>query len=199
MSSSLNLATRPFGNEVLPWIGVGALAVLSVGASAWHARELGRLAGGEGAARAAAVQSMQSELQQLRLEERSLHGEAPDAESLRRWAQLSHLVDRRSFSWTLLLSRLEAALPWDVRLLDVSPSGLGQDPELTFTAVARSTQSALALIDVLEGQPEFFGVRPQSLAEDEDGAVRIRYTLRYDPSAAAGESSGAQSGARGGA
>ena len=113
----------------------------------------------------------------------ALAGPAPDAGDVARWSALSELVERRSFSWTLLLSRLEHALPWDVKLVEISPLREGPEPELSLLAVARTSEAGLGLIARLEEQPEFARVRPLSLSESA-AEIRLRYSLRYFPAAA---------------
>jgi Tfp pilus assembly protein PilN len=178
----LNLARQPFRNERLPTLLVafGTLALLLATARqavvAWDLRP-GRARDLE-----SEVESLEAEAARLRAESAGLRElAAPDA-TLREWAAVKGLVDRRAFSWTGLFEALEQALPPGVRLVSVSPSDAASDTELSLAAVGRSSDDALALLQALQAHAEFEGAFLNGWSEGQEG-TSISCSVRYVPGA----------------
>ena len=178
MSSVPNLASRPFRNERLPATLFGVAAALLLVFTARHAFELTRLP-----ARSTAlhheVAALQADADRLRDEARRLRGPKPDGATIGQWTLLKDLVDKRAFSWTRLLGRLESVLPDGVRIVAIDPSVKKGQMRVELSAVCRTAQDSLTLVKVLEASDEFEDVYPVSDAGGEGG--ESRYTMRYRP------------------
>jgi len=183
VSSGVNMASRPFRNERLPTllvlVGAVALAALSVE----HAIVLRDLLPGGSSALHQEVATLELELSRLRVERRELHAPAPERATLAQWSLIKDLVDRRTLSWTALLSVLEDVMPSDVRLVSISPETTGSELALDIIAFARSQQAALAFVGLLEQRPEFEDIYPGSLTELAAG-TELRCSMRYLPTSA---------------
>ena len=185
MSAPLNLARRPFRNERLPTIllalGCAGLAILTV-RHAFVARDL---LPGRSRDVMAQVAALEKEASGLRAEAAELRRLAAPTETLREWAAVQGLVDRRAFSWTGLFSALESALPPGVRLVSVSPRDGRGGLVLTIAAVGRQGEDALALLAALQSQGDFEESFLNGWTEGRNG-VDISCTVRYEPKAGAG-------------
>jgi len=185
VSAPLNLARRPFRNERLPTIllavGCAGLAILTV-RHAFLARDL---LPGRSRDVMAQVAALEKEASGLRAEATELRRLAAPTETLREWAAVQALVDRRAFSWTGLFSALERALPPGVRLVSVSPRDGRDGLVLTIAAVGRQGEDALALLAALQSQGDFEESFLNGWTEGRSG-VDISCTVRYEPKAGAG-------------
>lgn len=182
MSAELNLASRPFRNERLPRVLTWLLALTALGATAWHVSELMALSSAETQERRQEASRLESELARGRSEQDAAHGPEPGREQRQGWAAVKAIVDRRAFSWTRLMARLEHSLPREVKLTSIAPTTEAGEVTLEITAVARTVEDGLALVSAFESQPEFSDVRPQRLADEPEArAVSLQYQMRYDP------------------
>jgi Tfp pilus assembly protein PilN len=184
VKAPLNLARQPFRNERLPTlvIGLGTLA-LAV-ATARQARVAWELMPGHARDVESEVGSLEREAARLRADSMGLRDlTAPEA-TVREWAAVKGLVDRRVFSWTGLFAALEQALPPGVRLVSVSPSvsGSGSGTELQLSAIGRSNDDALALLQSLQAHADFEGAFLNGWSEAREG-ITISCTVSYVPGA----------------
>lgn len=180
MRTRLNLASQPFRNQRLPLVGVALATLLLLAATIGQALQVRELVGRRASELHAEVQRLEAERDALARAAAAARAPEPDKETLARWALLADVVERRRFSWTGLLARLEQVLPADVRLVFVSPGSLDDGVELALHAVARSPEAALGLVAALQGQPDFEAVTPLSQVSRAEG-VEIRVTARYRP------------------
>lgn len=127
------------------------------------------------------VRSLEQELEALRAEERALPRAKPAPPVLAEWRALQELVDKRAFSWTRLLERLEAVLPAGVRLASIAPSVKEGQVTLEMAAVGRTIGEGLDFLKVLQGTPGFGEVVPSSVGEGPSGDGEIRYAMKYAP------------------
>ena len=122
-SLELNLATRPFHNNTLYWLGYGLGAVLLLTVTFWNAsayidysQRLKNLAEIEGT-----IEKKTAELQrrdhaaQRAIENVNLPELATQA------AKANDVIAAKAFSWTRLFNQLENVLPYTVRMLSVRP------------------------------------------------------------------------------
>lgn len=180
MRGRLNLASRPFRNEALPNLlfVAGLLAVL--GLTALHVAHLRALQGeGAGVVREQ-VRAQEAELQSLREQLRGLRLPAPEASRVAEWRVVKDLVDRRTFSWTLLLARLESALPPGIRLVAIAPRVHQGEIELELNAIARSREDGFEFARALQELGHFRNVYPSMLGESPRGQ-EFTLMLRYKP------------------
>jgi len=129
VNNSLNLASKPFSNRILPW----ALTAIILFVSLIGLILVVRLTT---TARAQA-ETAQIEINKLKQEE---HGLMKEAETLKaaftadqqQALPAAHLlVDRKLFSWSRLLADLEASLPPNVRVSRISVQDVTRDSSQT--------------------------------------------------------------------
>lgn len=185
MRGPLNLARRPFRNERLPTLLLAAGCAALVLVTARHALAIRDLLPGRVGDVEGKVVAVEQEIDRLRKESADLQRvEAPPA-ALKEWAAVKELVDRRTFSWTVLFSALEKALPPGVKLLSVAPRPVGETVELALAASGRSVEDALALLQSLQHQRAFDAAFLNGVTEGQDG-VDISCTVLYVPGRAGG-------------
>jgi hypothetical protein len=179
-----NLSTRPFYNERVVQIALGAAALLVVALTAFnivqlrslserHAQLLGRV--GDDERRAATIRN---DAERAR---RSV-----DREQLERVAAAAReanvLIDRRIFSWTGLLNQLESTLPADVRIQSIQPT-TDKEGNLTVTMVVlgRRAEDIEQFVEQLEGTGAFQGVYSRSETPSPQGLLEVSLEGRYLP------------------
>ena len=138
MKGRLNLASRPFRNEALPNLLFGLGLLLTLSLSVLHGLRLRALLGETASVLHQQVASQEAKLFALRREALGLRTPTPEAARLAEWRTVKDLVDRRTFSWTLLLSRLASVVPPGIRLLAITPRLAAGQVELELQAVART-------------------------------------------------------------
>lgn len=179
-----NLASRPFRNERLPAVLMTLALVGLLGLSIKHALVLRGLLPSRTAAVEGEVRALEQELRELRSEALTLPRPTPEARLLSEWRALRGLVDRRTFSWTRLLSRLEDVLPAGVKISSVAPTVDDGRITVEIAAVGRTITDGFAFMKVLEGTPDFEDVVPSSVGDAQDGdGGEIRYKMKYTPTA----------------
>lgn len=167
MSVNLNLASKPFNNRTLPWL----LTVMILFASligliiVVHFTTKAR-------SRAAQIEA---EINTLKQKEQSLIATAEQVKQnltpqQRQSLNAAHqLVDRKSFSWSRLLSDLEGALPDSVRVSriavqEVSTSGNQTVARLDLAVFSKESNTVLEMISSMTKAGIFEAyIRDQSL------------------------------------
>lgn len=97
---------------------------------------------------------------------------------------VNEVLSEQQFSWTLLLEHLGAVLPWQVRVVSVSPSPDAGIVNLTLNAVSQDRDGFLDLLDRMVEDPRFIDPIPNRESWPEGGtAVGYVFTMRvgYDP------------------
>jgi Tfp pilus assembly protein PilN len=169
MSTSTNLARRPFRNERLPWVLALVIFLSAVAISVGHARLLSRLLAGDEANTVRLVRADEARIAEL---ETAIPKEPPlklEAAELARLRALKQLVDRRVFPWRRLLAELEDTLSDEVRLTRITPTpkqGIG-GMLIELTGEARSKDAAFSLAEALDASPAFSNAVLGSLSETE--------------------------------
>jgi Tfp pilus assembly protein PilN len=176
----LNLATRPFRNERLPTLLLWAALLVLLGASVKHGLVVSELLSARSVALEHEVRALDAEAAALRAERASLKAPSPDATVVRQWALVGNLIDRRVFSWTDLLARLEHVLPPGVHLVSIAPTIQKGQVALDFNAMARSTDEGLDLVRALQARKDFAEVFLTGLDKGKEGA-ELGISLRYIP------------------
>jgi Tfp pilus assembly protein PilN len=184
----LNLASRPARNEALPNALFVAGVVLAAALSVQHALHLNRLLGSSSSTLHAEVASLQDELTRLRGAAQGARVAVPEPAKLAEWRAVKELVDRRVFSWSVLLSRLSALLPPGVRLLSVQPSVSAASVRIELDAIARTRDDGFELVRALRESGAFENVFPLSVNTTARGE-EFSYTMEYRPAKAPEKSS----------
>jgi Tfp pilus assembly protein PilN len=180
--ADLNLASRPARNETLPtltfYVGLVALVALTVE----HGLVVRGLMPDRTSARKAEVARLEDEAADIRRRAADLRAPAPDKALVARWTAIKDLVDKRTFSWTRLLSRLEPLIPVGVRITSIAPQVEKGSIQLDLVVEAQSYDEGLVLLQRLQQRAAFREARPVSAAV-KDEVSEYHYTMRYDPSA----------------
>jgi Tfp pilus assembly protein PilN len=176
----LNLATRPFRNERLPTLALWAALGLLLGLSVKHGLVVAELLSARSVGLEHEVRALDAEAVALRAQRANVNAPNPDAAAVRQWGLVSNLVDRRAFSWTDLLARLEQVLPPGVHLVSIAPTIQRGQVALDFNAMARSTDEGLELVKALQSRKDFAEVFLTGLDKDKEGS-QLGISLRYVP------------------
>lgn len=180
MRERLNLASRPFRNEALANLAFAAAALFAVLLTAQHARWLRGLVGERSSTLHGQIAALEAESASLRRDAQSVRVPLPEAGRLAEWRAVKELVDRRSFSWTLLLSRFESVLPPGIRLEAIAPSLVAGELRLDVQAVAKSRDLGYDFAAALQKQGSFAAVLPQAVDSNAKGE-QFSYTMLYRP------------------
>jgi Tfp pilus assembly protein PilN len=180
----LNLARQPFRNERLPTLVLLLGCAVLLGLSVRHAvaaRDLlpERTAGVDGE-----LVALEQEVARLRTEAARLRTRSASEQALREWAVIRDLVDRRAFSWSELLGRLEEVVPAGIRLVSIAPTGTDGEVEVAVTAVGEAVEDGLEFLEALQKGEEFREPFLSSVAEASEG-IGFSYTMIYVPAATA--------------
>ena len=114
MNNSLNLASRPFNNRILPWALTAIVLFVSVIGLALVVRLTTRANQEARTAEAEIATLKQREHGLLQAAEQMKNSFTPDQQQALPAAHA--LVDRKAFSWSGLLADLESSLPGNVRV-----------------------------------------------------------------------------------
>lgn len=118
MNNSLNLASKPFSNRLLPWALTAIILLVSLIGLVFVV-QLTSTANKEG-------DRLQAEITTLKQREHALLESAKSVKAAYTHDQQQalpaahQLVDRKVFSWSRLLADLETALPWQVKVSRIS-------------------------------------------------------------------------------
>lgn len=192
----LNLATRPFRNNVALWIGYGLGTALVLGFSAWNvwaaidqAKRLADLR--------ESMSAVDAKLVDLEIRETNALAEVAkiDVKALAvRADRANDFIDRRALSWTRLFNRMEEVQPYEVRMVSIRPvyageatpqTGVGATPEGTVpVAVEGAAQSLEAFLEFereLVMDPHFAQVEPERTQIVAGGETLFTLNFLYDP------------------
>ena len=191
MKLRTNLATRPFYNVRAVHAVIGALAVLVIGFTVFNAVQLVRLTASQRTLGARAAEA-EREAERLRGEAARIRTQInqKELETVASAAREANgIIDRRAFSWTELLTQLEATLPDDVRITTVQPR-LDKDIfKVGLIAEARQPEDVAAFIEALEKTGAFKNVVPLEQLTDEDGLIQVALEGEYQAQMPRGETS----------
>jgi hypothetical protein len=191
-----NLSTRPFYNVRAVralMLGLGGLVAI---ATLYNVVELVRLAALQ---RSLSADAVRAEAEAGRLTREAAQARARiDPAELKRVSdaatEANAIIDRRTFSWTTLFDRFEAALPTDVRITAVQPR---REQDGTFgvsvAVEARRIESVDGFIEALEALGTFRNVLPTEEQTADGGLIEAVLDGEYAPEAgASGQASGAE-------
>lgn len=180
MRARLNLASQPFRNEALPNLAFALGSLLALALTVQHALHLRGLLGETSSSLHQQVGSLESELLSLRREIRFVHAPLPENAQLAEWRVVQDLVDRRTFSWTLLFRRLESVLPVGIRLESITPSLASGQIHIELQAIARTREEGFDFARALQEQGSFRDVLPTSVDTFPRGE-HFTYVMVYRP------------------
>jgi type IV pilus assembly protein PilN len=182
-----NLSTRPFYNERVAQIALGAAALLILGLTAFNVVELRSLADRH-AGLLGRVDEAERQAAKLRVDADRAR-RSVNREELERVAaaarEANTLIGQRTFSWTELLNRLETTLPDDVRLQSIQPA-TDKQGNLTIAMVVfgRRAEDIEQFIERLEATGAFQHVVSLSETTNPQGLLEVSLEGWYGPRAA---------------
>lgn len=167
MNNSLNLASKPFSNRIIPWALTAMVLFVSVIGLILVVR-LTTQANRE-------ADAAEAEIKGLRQRERGLLEEAEKfkstftADQQQALPAAHQLVDRKTFSWSGLLADLEASLPPNVKvsrisIRDVSSHANQTIAQLDLAVFTKSPSTIIEMISAMHREGVFqVEVRTQTL------------------------------------
>lgn len=182
-----NLAKQRFLDTRPVWLAAGALAVIAVVLTGLSVRELVSVQGDERALRAR-LESLVEKRARLRteVEAANRHLATVPWKKLRTEAtSLATVVAQRNFLWSVLLADLEHLLPWNTRLVSISPTFEKEGPiSIALTGIATDRAAWLQLLARCFVDPHFSTPVPAS--ETAPGATnaqgyRFQFSVTYFP------------------
>lgn len=192
MNNSLNLASKPFSNRIVPW----ALTVIILFVSLIGLIVVVQLT--TNARREAAT--VEGQITQLKQREHTLLDAAKEVkqsftpEQQQAIPAAHELVDRKAFSWSRLLADLEASLPPNVKVSRISVRDVNRQGDQTIAQldIALFTKNPSTMTDLLKTWQEdgvfYAEIRSQNLAKGR-GEAGTEYELAVNYRARAGYSS----------
>ncbi|HUL72356.1 MAG TPA: hypothetical protein VLT86_04605 [Vicinamibacterales bacterium] len=187
-----NLSTRPFYNERLVTLAIGAIGLVALGLAAFNASELISLSKRRSQLTSAIARDA-AEASRIQGETQTMQ-RAVDVNTLKTLAgstrEANGLIDQRAFSWTVFFGLIEKKLPIDARLVAVSPKVDKGVFKVTMIVVARTTADLAAFDDALQSDGTFYDVLPSAIQQNDDGTVSATIDSAYNPPAPPGRSGG---------
>jgi hypothetical protein len=201
----LNLASRPFRNNVPIWVTHALIAVALVGFSAWNVRTYFD-AGKKLDDVEASIGSSEKQLSDLdRRDREAVAGiRVFDAKTLDAQAEKANdIIRRRGFSWTQLFNLFEKIVPYEVRMTTIRPAYGTRDAEvrsrggkpsfegtvpIDVEGMAQSLEAFLEFERALIVDNHFAEVEPVR-TEQQPGSPEVKFQLHflYDPDGRIGE------------
>jgi Tfp pilus assembly protein PilN len=120
---------------------------------------------------------------ELRGEVRTLEG-VPWRSLAARIASTNDILRERGFSWLEMLDDIEEVLPYDVRIVKITPKVDGDRVQIGLEAVCRTRDALLELLDNMIRDPRFAEPTPRSevFPEESDNATfDLLFTVTYLP------------------
>lgn len=191
----LNLASNPFRNNTLLWVGYGSATVLLVLFSIWNVNTFV-----DYRARLLELRDTVGTFQTQRLEletrgKRALAGiRRFDVESLEiKTDKANEVIEWKAFSWTRLFNTLERVLPYQVRMNSVrpifNPTGGRQDQievqagsmPVAIEGTARTFDDLAELQQAFHSDPQIGRVEPERLDKTDSGEFVFQLRFMYVP------------------
>lgn len=188
MAVSLNFAKRPFRDERPIVLTVAAAALFGLALFALNVRDYYafRSSSAGSIAAIARLNEQADRADQGAARERSGLANVRLKDLQIESVQLNTLLKERDFSWSLLLNRLEHAIPDEVYITRLGPSVLPSgDANLTIDFVGRGPDSIVKTLAALAKDPYFREPVPASESDPEKGSpegftfhLSVRYLAR---------------------
>jgi hypothetical protein len=174
-----NLATRPFYNVRAVQVVLGALALVVLAVTVFNAVQIIRLSASQRTLGAKAS-AAEEEAQRLRLEAQQIRTRI-DPKELEvvavAAAEANAIIDQRTFSWTSLMTHLEATLPADVRITEITPRP--SDRLVVIAVESRSVEDLDEFIIGLEETGAFHDVLATNEVTMENDVIAAVIEARY--------------------
>jgi type IV pilus assembly protein PilN len=184
MRIPVNLASQPFRRDRAVLVASGVVSVLLIALLAFLL-SLNSLESGQVAETRKEIARLESQLhavsaQQARQD--AILRQPENAEVLERSLFLNALLYRKGISWTRIFADLEKVVPYNVRIMTIRPSVVGQNQiSLDMTIGSESPGPVIDLLKNLESSPRFGAVYSHSLLPptQTDKLYRCRVSVNY--------------------
>lgn len=184
MRIPINLASQPFRRDRAVLVGSGAVSLLLI-ALLTFLLSLNSLESGQMAETRKQIARLESQLRAVSAEQArqdAILRQPENAEVLERSLFLNALLYRKGISWTKIFADLEKVVPYNVRIMAIRPSVVGQNQiSLDMTIGADSPGPVIELLKNLESSPRFGAVYSHSLLPptQTDKLYRCRVSVNY--------------------
>jgi len=182
-----NLSTRPFYNRRAVQLWLFALAVIVAGATAFNVSRVLRYSRSDTqlAMQATRDENRAADLRQQASRLRATVDPKQIDFASTEARQANELIDRRTFSWTELLNRLETTLPPDVHIVALRPKvDRKNGTVLTINVLARSVDDVDVFMNNLEATSAFKSIGSREDRFNEQGLLESSIESTYVPAAA---------------
>jgi len=186
MIGAPNLASRPFVNARPVWLVTAAAAgviVLMLGMLGVSYLRGNRTLAERITDRDELQRRHDTIVDELRAEVRGLE-RVPWRSLAARISSTNVILRERGFSWLEMLDDIEEVLPYDVRIIKITPKIEGDRVLIGLDAVCRTREALLELLDNMIRDPRFAEPTPRSevLPEASDSATfELTFTVSYLP------------------
>jgi len=184
MRIPINLASQPFRRDRAVLVASGALGflllVLLVFLLSLNSLESGQVA--QARTQIARLESQIRAVSAQQARQEAILRKPENAEVLERSLFLNALLYRKGISWTRIFADLEKVLPFNVRIMAIRPSVVGQNQvSLDMTVGADAPAPVIELLKHLESSPSFGAVYSHSLLPptQTDKLYRCRVSVNY--------------------
>ncbi len=184
MRIPINLASQPFRRDRAVLVASGALSVLLVLLLIFLI-SLNTLESGQVTETRKQIARLNLSIHALSIEQSrqdAILRQPENAEVLERSLFLNALLYRKGISWTRIFSDLEKVVPFNVRIMAIRPSVVGQNQiSLDMTVGSETPAAVIDLLKNLEGSPRFGAVYSHSLLPptQTDKLYRCRVSVNY--------------------
>jgi hypothetical protein len=178
-----NLSSRPFYNERLVALALVLVGVIAGAITLYNGSQLLALSGQRRTLRAKIAHDQQ-EAARIRTEATRLQ-QSVDRSALNILAastrEANELIERRTFSWTVLFDLIEKTMPMDVRLVAVSPRVDRGEFRVDMIVVARraARDNVDDFIEALQATGSFHDAIPIDQTTKEDGTMSATISAAY--------------------
>jgi len=182
-----NLSTRPFYNRRAVQLWLFALAVIVAGATAFNVSRVLRYSRSDTqlAMQATRDENRAADLRQQASRLRATVDPKQIDFASTEARQANELIDRRTFSWTELLNRLETTLPPDVHIVALRPKvDRKNGTVLTINVLARTVDDVDVFMNNLEATSAFKSIGSREDRFNEQGLLESSIESTYVPAAA---------------
>jgi hypothetical protein len=196
-SIDLNLASRPFKNNTLLWVGHCTAILLLMMFTVWNVRTFREHSRMLDALRAQ-LGTTESEFQLLDLRDQRARSQISsfDMETLAIQAyRANQVIDWQAFSWTRLFNRMAQVQPYDVKMVAIRPIFHGGQREVEratgeprpegvpvlIEGIGKNHEAVFELHDSLQADPYFSRVYPERMNRIPGGEILFKLRFVYLP------------------
>jgi hypothetical protein len=186
MTGGPNLASRPFVNDRPVWLVTAvaaAVVAVTLGLLGISHLQGNRTLAERIADRDELQRRHDAIIDEVRTEVRNLE-RVPWRSLAARISSTNVILRERAFSWLEMLDDIEEVLPYDVRIIKITPKVEGERVLIGLDAVCRTREALLELLDNMIQDPRFAEPTPRSevLPEASDSATfELTFTVTYLP------------------